>query len=263
MYPPEIYSPGQVARWIALQTCAVLAMVIPFTVVAICYFFDWDLHNTRDGYAVSKFILELALLETLLFCPVMMIPVFWRLGMLKSAREALDKLANTDPLTGLLNRRGFDAVAAENMTSRAWTGRPLAVLVCDIDFFKRVNDTHGHEFGDVVLRRIGEAMREVAGEAPAVLARRGGEEFAALLPGADHGEAHAFAERLRTFFENSAITSNGVSASITVSIGLAASGSYEGEMARLLESADAALYAAKRAGRNRVEAGHNVFRAVA
>lgn len=160
-------------------------------------------------------------------------------------RRRLVQQAHTDELTGLLNRNGWSerAVAAHAQAMDA--GRPVAVVVLDIDYFKRINDDHGHERGDAVLQRLGDIMRARMGANDCV-ARIGGEEFAVLLDGNDAASAHAFAERLRREFgkaQGDLVT--------TLSAGIAEH--RPGETLRdQMRRADLALYEAKRDGRDRV-----------
>jgi diguanylate cyclase (GGDEF)-like protein len=158
--------------------------------------------------------------------------------------ERLADEARTDPLTGLLNRRGFDERAALAMSHARREMTPTALVAFDIDHFKAINDEFGHEAGDRVLATIGALLRSEA-RAGDVLARRGGEEFAVLLPNSDEGNADAFAERVR-----SALAHTGDLA-VQVSAGVVAGTDGE-DLAELLGRADVALYEAKRAGRNRV-----------
>jgi diguanylate cyclase (GGDEF)-like protein/PAS domain S-box-containing protein len=162
------------------------------------------------------------------------------------AQEELARLATTDPLTGLANRRAFEARLAEEI-ARARDGRPLSLVALDLDHFKDVNDTFGHDVGDAVLRELAVRMRAAA-RAADVVARVGGEEFAWLLPGCTARQAHAAAERLRAAVET---TPFGVAGVRTLSAGVAqlAGGDDRGGLVR---RADALLYVAKRDGRNRV-----------
>lgn len=153
-------------------------------------------------------------------------------------------LAETDPLTGLLNRRAFFSRIA-NLGNDCET---LPIAVCDVDHFKRVNDTYGHDIGDQVLTAV---AREVA-HAGQLAVRLGGEEFAIALPGQSVRDALRIAERLRLVCADLRFTAGNVSFSITSSFGI---GYRQGqEMAEtVLKRADIALYRAKSAGRNRVE----------
>lgn len=164
-------------------------------------------------------------------------------------QEELNHHATHDPLTGALNRRAF-ALLAEKQAAR--TGRPLAVLMMDLDHFKRINDTLGHSGGDATLCRFVAVAGDVL-RAEDVLCRFGGEEFVALLPHAEAAQAVAAAERLRLAF---------AATGATVSIGVASLRPGE-DLEDLLRRADAALYDAKRAGRDRTHLSEEVAAAPA
>jgi diguanylate cyclase (GGDEF)-like protein len=168
---------------------------------------------------------------------------------LQSEREHR-RVAVIDPLTGLLNRSAFAQRLGE-LQHQIDQGAEssLGFLVGDIDHFKRINDEHGHPVGDAVLRDVAYAMR---GELRAldVVYRLGGEEFAILLPGADLEKTQEIAERLRRAVADS--STGGIS--VTMSLGAGAIGGSGVQLAKLYAQADAALYEAKRAGRNRVGA---------
>ncbi|HEY6986309.1 MAG TPA: GGDEF domain-containing protein [Rhodanobacteraceae bacterium] len=166
--------------------------------------------------------------------------------------EQLSRLAMLDPLTGVFNRRTFEERAQHVIAAAARDGRPLSLLAVDIDHFKDVNDEFGHAGGDEALRLVVALMRETLAEGQ-ILSRIGGEEFAVLLPGADEDEARATAERLRRHLENSPVDVEGRELNLKISAGVATLGTGTETLAILLRAADRALYAAKRAGRNRVE----------
>jgi diguanylate cyclase (GGDEF)-like protein len=155
-------------------------------------------------------------------------------------REQLRHLASHDPLTGVRNRRGLTDLLGKH--------RDAALLVCDLDHFKRVNDRYGHEVGDRVLARFGALLRDLAREDDVPM-RLGGEEFCLLLPGTDRAGALKAAERLRA--ETARRMQDLIPEAITVSIGVATNthGILDGQ--RLLAHADRGLYAAKQAGRDR------------
>lgn len=164
------------------------------------------------------------------------------------ANEALATLATTDPLTGLKNRRAFDEEIESSVGLSARFGLPLAMLLIDVDRFKRINDSLGHIEGDAVLRAIGEALAAGLRRVD-VIARYGGEEFAVLLPGARSSGAIIAAEDARRRVERFPWSRY----QVTVSVGVAVLEA--GDDARtLVAKADAALYAAKAGGRNRVMA---------
>lgn len=159
--------------------------------------------------------------------------------------------AMTDPLTGLLNRRGFLDHADWQLRRAALDRNPIALMVIDIDHFKQINDRHGHDIGDIVLQEMARRLKNHLRSSDAS-ARLGGEEFCALLTGIHREGAIAVADRFRqTLAEVPVQTAQGPVA-ITVSIGLSIS--LEGRMGvkDLLQDADQALYQAKRSGRNRV-----------
>lgn len=157
----------------------------------------------------------------------------------------MDQERNTDPLTGLLNRRGMD------QTLQQWQKQQVqfAVLACDIDHFKIVNDTHGHDVGDLVLQFLAATMRAETRKQD-LLCRVGGEEFLIFLPELDTDAAYQAAERLRLAVSQ---TESPSGSAITISIGIAHWPSYSSNLAVVLKGADQALYSAKRNGRNRTQ----------
>lgn len=162
---------------------------------------------------------------------------------------SLRKLAETDPLTNLLNRRAFMEAAGDSMRYYQRYGRPIATLVVDIDHFKLFNDEYGHAAGDAVIRRTGELIAQTLRETDKV-ARFGGEEFVVLLREVSEHEAHELAERIRVLIADSRIELDGRELAVTVSIGCAAITDNDRDVEELIERADRALYAAKAAGRN-------------
>ena len=177
-------------------------------------------------------------------------------GDLMSAQGALERLAVTDPLTGLPNRRSFDERLGREWRRQARSRQPLSLLVVDIDLFKPYNDRYGHQAGDACLVRVAAAMREALREGVDVLARFGGEEFVALLPESDPQDAAIVAERLRRAAESLRIThsASDVAPVVTVSVGWASATPDADDLGAvaLFAEADAALYRAKQRGRNRV-----------
>jgi diguanylate cyclase (GGDEF)-like protein len=170
------------------------------------------------------------------------------LARLHAANEVIERLARTDPLTRLVNRRGLEEAIAHERDRAERTGEPLSVVALDLDHFKRVNDTWGHAVGDRLLSAVGEALR--AGVRPYdVAARVGGEEFLLVLPATHRERAADVAERLRARVAQLAV--EGFPERVTSSAGVAEHARGETTDA-LLARADAALYEAKRLGRNRV-----------
>jgi diguanylate cyclase (GGDEF)-like protein len=169
---------------------------------------------------------------------------------LVAANARLVAMARTDALTGLLNRRGFDeALTREWSLARRSSGR-LCLLLVDVDRFKQYNDTHGHIAGDACLRRVAQAVAKAEHRPGDIIARYGGEELAVILPDTDGRAGMMVAERLRRAVEALAIPHCG--SQVTVSIGVASLNRADPATPEaLLSLADAALYAAKRDGRNR------------
>ncbi|PWR21967.1 GGDEF domain-containing protein [Zavarzinia compransoris] len=165
----------------------------------------------------------------------------------------LERAAHFDALTGLVNRHRFHALAAPLLQQAAREGHDLSLLMLDLDHFKAVNDRYGHAAGDRVLRATADRMR-AALRARDIAARLGGEEFAALLPGTAPADARLIAERLRAAIAAAPVEVGDAAIAVTVSIGLAGARPGETELAAVLARADEALYAAKRAGRDRVAA---------
>jgi len=172
---------------------------------------------------------------------------------IENLRADLARLAMIDPLTETLNRRAFMLEYERELSrcTREKTG--LALAIFDLDHFKDVNDTYGHQVGDQVLRRVADTLRESL-RGHDVLGRYGGEEFALLMPGADVPAALAGTERVRLAVGEKPIEAGPLSIPLTVSAGVAAYGVNGSDWESLLRSADAALYEAKRGGRNRTVA---------
>ena len=170
---------------------------------------------------------------------------------LDRAHRELERLATTDELTGLPNRRSL-MIAARAAFERARSGdNKLAVAIVDIDHFKSVNDTYGHETGDRMLQLFAESAKRAL-DSSAPIGRLGGEEFAVVLPGLDAERAIAETEKLRQRVAAAILAVDGILIGCTVSIGVSALSTDDGEIGALLKRADVALYQAKQLGRNRV-----------
>jgi two-component system cell cycle response regulator len=173
---------------------------------------------------------------------------------LRATVSSAVELAITDPLTGLYNRRYLEAHLNSVVARAIATAKPACLLLFDIDHFKDINDTYGHDAGDDVLRDFAERLRRGV-RGIDLVARYGGEEFVLIMPETDASFAATVAERLRSDVEKVAFTTkSGFSFPVTVSIGLAEWQGPADGAETLIRRADKALYAAKRAGRNRVVA---------
>ena len=190
---------------------------------------------------------------------------------LRRNTESSMRLAATDPLTGLYNRRYADTYLADVIQTSSVTGAPFAVMMADIDHFKAINDSYGHAVGDKILREIAKRMSDNL-RAIDLVARFGGEEFLVVMPGTDAERAGPAANRLRARISDTpVILDDGTEVTVTVSVGVTVGGApricasgavvtmiettrgQNGVAARLLGLADGALYSAKAAGRNRIE----------
>jgi diguanylate cyclase (GGDEF)-like protein len=164
--------------------------------------------------------------------------------------EVVFRMAVTDGLTGLANRKHLDTLLVDEIARARRHARPLSVLMFDIDLFKRVNDTYGHLAGDSVLRGVA-AILEKRLRPNDRLGRYGGEEFCAMLPETPAASAVRIAEELRALVEEHAFVSDDREVRVTISVGVAALGAGM-QLHDLYRAADEMLYEAKRAGRNRV-----------
>lgn len=188
--------------------------------------------------------------------PMTLLPggmIFALVAALEQARHTAHTLSMTDVLTGLHNRRHFMQSAQRELDLAQRHGLPLALLILDIDHFKRVNDQHGHAVGDQVLIEVGRRCAQVL-RATDLLARWGGEEFVVLLPNTGHEQAHQLAERMRETVAYSAqLYAAQEAVRVTISIGVAGTVPQQPTtLDALVQQADRALYDAKHAGRNQV-----------
>jgi diguanylate cyclase (GGDEF)-like protein/PAS domain S-box-containing protein len=170
-------------------------------------------------------------------------------------REAINGLRNAmslDPLTGVANRQAFFDAAEDELEHCKRSPREMSIVLIDADNFKSVNDTHGHPAGDAVLRKLAASLTAEFRQVD-VVARVGGEEFAVLLPSTGHKGAMAIVERLRQVIESQTVRFDGADITYTISGGLVTTTDGLIDLDTLMKRADQALYAAKAAGRNRIE----------
>ena len=170
---------------------------------------------------------------------------------LEEANSLLESISTTDSLTGISNRRNFDEKLGYEFSRALRYNTPLSCIMFDIDFFKKVNDSYGHLYGDEVLRIIGKTLKEEL-RGHDIYARYGGEEFVILLPETHIRSAEKVSEKLRVFTSKKVIEKDDIQSKITISLGVA---EFDPEImssgSDLVEAADKAMYRAKRTGRNK------------
>lgn len=242
--PPHTTS--QRVRW--LMITAFLSASIGFIVRAVVGIFNLDVlpHALiENGLQTTSYLIGFVL--------VMMSSTGIILMHKERADELTRRLATTDPLTGVYNRRTFIELADMALARSQRTGTPLSLLMLDLDHFKNVNDRHGHLVGDQVLKSF-VRLAETCLRREDLLVRFGGEEFCVLLPDTTLEGAMALAERVRVLIADTPLHAGKTVVNITVSFGVDTMHTGEpGTVDLLLERADKALYRAKKSGRNRVE----------
>ncbi len=246
----------------AIATAIAIVISALISLASTALVFGFDMSAVITVAAVYKFGMVAAIMVPLCICPLMRYPTIVAVGDLDRAQAELRRVAQTDQLTGLLNRRGFSAAAQLAISSQ---GRNAieAVLMLDADFFKDINDRFGHDFGDAALVHIANIIRDMSLGTPYIAGRRGGEEFIVLMPGAGKTEAVNFAESVRAACASELLSYGAKTALVTMSIGVASSEGRNATLAGLISEADAALYQAKQDGRNRVVLARPVERAAA
>lgn len=165
----------------------------------------------------------------------------------------LNQIANSDPLTGVGNRRFFLDVGKKEYFRAVRYSNPISLVMLDVDHFKRINDTYGHDIGDIALKALAKVCMNTLRDCD-VLARIGGEEFAIILPGCDLAGSTALAERLRKNVETNSIDTPKGTIAYTVSMGVTQMQPEDDDIETMLNRADTGLYEAKESGRNRVAA---------
>lgn len=174
---------------------------------------------------------------------------------LKEAKSRAERLAYTDELTGLNNRRAFFTLATQSIHQAIRAGDPVALIMFDLDHFKQINDRWGHAAGDTVLRGLAATALRTVRDAD-ILARLGGEEFAVLLPATDLAKARYLAQRLQAAFSSQVFAVTDGAVGCTASFGVTADAGPDIVLDALLKQADKALFRAKEAGRNQVASQH-------
>lgn len=205
----------------------------------------------RDGHIISTEVVTTWILDDA-GLPVSVLGVTRDISERKKVEKELERLAQTDSLTGLANRRHFMHLAEQELSRTKRYGGQISVLMMDIDHFKAINDTYGHQTGDLVLKTLSSVCRATLREIDFV-GRFGGEEFAVVLPQTAGPQAMRVAERLRQAIADTMIPlAHGMPLRFTVSIGVVTQLDMQINLDTLLGFADKALYDAKHRGRNQV-----------
>jgi len=208
--------------------------------------------TTLTSVELWPIILSVSAVPTILIGLIITSHMRKSLEQIINAQQDLVCLERIDELTGLLNRPGFDAVAARSFEETRRLGQPVSALVCDIDAFRGLNDRYGHAAGDRALINLAEMLEEATGRRSAILGRQGGDRFVILLPSIDLEEAATIAEGLCEACEARALIQRDPAAKFTLSVGVGTEASGASELGGLLRQTDAALYRAKMAGGNQV-----------
>ena len=247
----HITSHDDVLRHTARRVALAATLAVVITAATVLAQFGSDLDATVPvGYIMISSICAAAAISTLL-AGALSYRSALVMQELTQTRSELARISHTDQLTGLLNRRGFDDAASVALRSAHEADLPAVVFMCDVDRFKSINDRYGHDFGDKVLVEISDVLRSFAEKDRFVVARHGGEEFAALMIGITHEQAAQYAEDIRQACAAREIVADDNAARVTISIGFTVSCG-EIELAKIMRIADQALYSAKHGGRNRV-----------
>ncbi len=226
------------------------------TAVIACFFLIcviW-LDDVAPFYSLDKTMVNVLMPLNLLGVFVLLAAVsHTQAQLLNEAEDALRQIASTDALTGLFNRRSFTELIQRETARSQRSGRPLTLCLCDIDFFKRVNDTYGHAAGDHVLKTLSDLLRTALRDGDFV-ARWGGEEFVILWPETDALVAQQISERLREMVAACHISFEGKVIPVSLTLGIAQFSGDE-KWPAVVARADEALYRGKAEGRNRVVLG--------
>jgi diguanylate cyclase (GGDEF)-like protein len=209
--------------------------------------FHADASDQHTSFMLALSLLAIPLAQVCI-CFGLILMVMWRYA------ERLRQLSTLDPLTGALNRAGLEIQGRRVAQRTLRGGRSLAVMMIDADHFKQINDTYGHPVGDEVLRHLARLLKTEL-RPHDLLARYGGEEFVLVLDGLNLQDALKVADRVRRRIEEELVGVEKISVRYTASLGVASSDDHGHDLIRLISAGDAAMYNAKRSGRNRVESG--------
>jgi diguanylate cyclase (GGDEF)-like protein len=247
----QIHTHRDVLRHTGKRVAIAVGLTLVMATTTLLVHLGTDFSATVTVGHIDVFSLSVATVISALLCGALTYRSGLLMRELTLTRSELSRISQTDQLTGLYNRRGFDEAAGLALISARKRGVPVSVFLCDIDHFKSINDRYGHEAGDGVLVQVADMLRDLAKQEDVLIARYGGEEFAGLMVGVtrDHAERHT--ETLRTTCAGREIPIGENIERVTISIGFTVSCA-DAELPELMRIADRALYAAKRRGRDRV-----------
>jgi diguanylate cyclase (GGDEF)-like protein len=237
-------------QYVSQQAAAATIIATAYSVVMCLWFYGSDMRAYVEVGYVFWCCLALSVLAAMSLSIGLGIRSANLLCKLDQTRAELFELSRTDALSGLLNRRGFQELANSRILEANKLRLPVALLLCDLDLFKKINDKFGHEVGDMAIARIAKVLRDIEKQETVLVGRHGGEEFAVLVTDPDPQRSYRIAETIRKACSGQLISTGTTSFYVTMSIGLAVKEA--SDLPSLLRAADAALYAAKEAGRNRV-----------
>jgi diguanylate cyclase (GGDEF)-like protein len=242
---------SHVVRWLVASLVLTIASEMSLTLYTGVY----DLINLIGHFfkLIAFYLIYIAIVEMGLEKPQRLLfkDLKHRERALQRALKDVQRLAITDPLTGLYNQRHFTTAAEAEVQRACRYGRPLSAVMMDIDHFKRVNDSYGHTIGDRLLQKVAESCRKELRRADLV-GRYGGDEFVIVLPEIDLAAAKRVAERLRRTIAQTQVKTAKGPARVTASLGVTTVDCDNIRLEALLSRADKALYAAKRKGRNQI-----------
>ena len=227
------WNPSPDTGWPSIWLCVIGNAVYLSCIGVVAHSRNQQLRETREALRAG----ELALTE--------------RVAEIQALQDKLQEQAVRDPLTGLFNRRYLESTIVQELARCRREGLPLALVMIDVDHFKRVNDTFGHPAGDRVLKALANRLQQAV-RASDSACRYGGEEFILLLPGMDMETARARADRWRQAFSADTVACGDLRIQATISMGIAAFPEHGDSLAALTRCADLALYEAKKTGRDRV-----------
>lgn len=238
--------------WIASSLYLLMAVFMLGRAYA-AYQADITVFDSFANWSVNAYTFMLGAVSQFFISSLFVLMLSYRLN------QNLESIATIDGLTGILNRRGLEDSALKMQGICKRINLSMAVLLIDMDYFKKINDKHGHLFGDDVLRKLVKVIADILRSGD-VLGRYGGEEFCVFLPNTNEKDATALAERVRLGIEAALYKLNEKTIKATVSVGVADSVRAGYDFKGLIAAADSALYAAKNSGRNRVVSYTNITR---